>query len=95
MSKIRKSAKGADCQVRLPSICNWNPETTIFAHMGGAGMGRKSSDLFGAHCCSSCHDVIDFRVNPKIFTQKEVHQMFCDGIFRTQQILLDKGLIKI
>ena len=93
-SKIRQSARGAECQVRYPAYCNRDESTVIFAHKGGAGMGRKNSDLFGAHCCSSCHDVADGRVK-SVFTQMEIEVYFYDGIFRTQQILLDNGLIKI
>ena len=29
---LRKLAKGRDCQVRLPGICNGNPETVVLAH---------------------------------------------------------------
>jgi hypothetical protein len=93
-SKIRKSAKGEECCVRFPSICNFDSETTVFAHLGGAGMGRKHADIFGAYCCSSCHDIADSRVNSS-FTNTEIEVYFYEGIFRTQQILLNKGLIKI
>ena len=39
MSKLRKLARDRECQVRIPGICNHNPETTVLAHLGGAGMG--------------------------------------------------------
>jgi len=94
-SKIRKSAKGEECQVRLMGVCNFNPETTIFAHLGGGGMGRKQPDLFGAYCCSDCHSVVDGQVNRNDFFPDELTIYFYQGIIRTQQILLDKGLIKI
>lgn len=64
MSGIRKAAKGQRCQVRLPGICNHNPETVVLAHYRLAGMcgtGIKPSDLLGAFACSSCHDCIDGR----------------------------------
>lgn len=94
-SKIRQSAKGEECQVRIDGICNHNPETTVLAHRGGGGMGRKQPDIFGAYCCSSCHDVIDGRVMSSGHTWNEIYSYFHEGIFRTQQILLDKGLIKL
>lgn len=94
MSKIRKSAQGEDCQVRLFGICNGNPETVIFAHKGGGGMAMKSPDILGAYCCSSCHDVIDGRVKTEI-SRKAIKIDFYDGIFRTQLILIEKGLINI
>ena len=64
MSKIRKSARGQECQVRLPGICNGNPETTVLAHYrmaGMCGMGIKPPDFMGAYACSACHDEIDRR----------------------------------
>lgn len=94
MSKIRKSAKGEECQVRLAGICNFNPETTIFAHIGGGGMGAKMLDIFGSYCCSDCHDVIDGRVKAEI-SRNEVMLDFYGGVFRTQLILIDKGLLII
>ena len=61
MSKITKSARGEECQVRIPGVCNHNPETTIFAHLRGGGMGKKQPDSEGAYCCSDCHDLYDGR----------------------------------
>ncbi len=92
--KITQSANGQECQVRYPGVCNFNDETTIYAHLNGAGMGTKHADIFGAYCCSNCHDLIDGkRVSP--FPPIETHYYFHEGIFRTQQILLNKGLITI
>ena len=93
MSKIRKSAKGEECQVRLFGICNSNPETTVLAHLGGGGMGTKMPDIFGAYCCSSCHDVIDGRKYTSM-SPDEIKLDFYDGMVRTQLILMEKGLIK-
>ncbi len=94
MSKITESARGEECQIRLYKHCNGNPETTVFCHLGGAGMGRKSSDIHGAYGCSDCHDVVDGRVGTNYNTKDEVDLAFYEGVIRTQQILLEKGLIK-
>ena len=94
MSKIRKSAKGEECQVRLSGICNFNPETVVFAHLGGGGMGGKMPDIFGAYCCSSCHDAVDYRVKVGL-TKKELALDFYHGMVRTQLILIDKGLLVV
>jgi len=94
MSKLRKSARGKECQVRLPGYCNFNQETTILAHINGAGMGMKASDIHGAYCCSSCHDVVDSRVHSR-FSKGEVKLAFYEGIIRTQKIMLEEGLIKL
>ena len=86
---------GEDCQVRLHGVCNFNPETTIFAHKGGAGMGMKSADLLGAYCCSDCHDVVDGRGKTPYHDKQDIENAFYEGIFRTQLILIEKELIKL
>jgi len=90
--KIRKSAQGQDCQVRLPGICNFNPETTIPAHVGsGGGMGSKVSDIHMAYCCSSCHDEIDRRT--RLMDAEKAELYAWHGVQRTQEILMNKGLL--
>ncbi len=92
--KIRESAQGQDCQVRLPGICNFNPETTIPAHIGnGGGMGSKVSDLHIAYCCSSCHDEIDRRT--RLMDAEKAELYAWHGVQRTQEILCSMELIKV
>jgi hypothetical protein len=93
MSKLRKSAKGRECQIRIPGVCNFNPETTVLCHLNGGGMGMKHPDLFGAFGCSDCHDWVDGRTSsaPNAYRQ----EYLSDAIFRTQAIWLKEGLIKI
>jgi len=91
-TKITKSARGEECQIRIPNVCNFNPETTVLCHKNGGGAGMKSNDIHCAYGCSSCHDVIDGRIQTE-FTQDEIKIMFYDGIFRTQEILIQKRLI--
>lgn len=91
--KITDSARGEDCQVRLELICNFDNDTTIFAHLGGGGMGYKSHDIHGAYCCSSCHDALDIRSKSE-YTLKHLRLAHYEGMVRTQLILIEKGLIK-
>lgn len=56
-SKLTRAARGRDCQVRIPGVCNGNPETTVLAHYrmaGTCGVGIKPNDLQGAWACSAC-----------------------------------------
>ena len=94
MSKLTKSARGMGCQVRLPGICNFNPETTVLAHLGGAGMGMKSLDIHGAFCCSSCHDAYDGRTKVGI-SRDEIKMYFYDGMVRTQNYWIKNGFLVI
>lgn len=65
MSKIRESARGQQCQIRLAGICNRNPETVVLAHYrmaGTCGIAMKPSDIQAAYACSRCHDAVDGRL---------------------------------
>lgn len=61
---LRDLANGQNCMARIPTVCNFNPETTVLAHLrigGVAGMGQKPPDTCAIWACSCCHDVIDGR----------------------------------
>ena len=108
MSKITDSARGEQCQVRIPGVCNRDPATVVFAHLNGGGMGMKHPDYEGAYCCSACHDVVDGRVPyitheiwPEAFGEKAAAEFsrcvagvcFYEGCVRTRKILIEKGLL--
>ncbi len=92
MSKLRNSAKHRDCAVRIPGVCNFDAGTVVLAHLNGAGMGIKNDDLFAAFACSACHDAIDGR-KPTQWTRDELVSWHKDGVFRTQKIWLQEGMI--
>jgi len=92
MSKIRQSAREEECTVRIIGICNHDPQTTVLAHLGGAGWGRKQNDIHGAYCCSSCHDAVDGRRKTE-YDKDSLKLWHLEGVIRTQTILLEKGLI--
>lgn len=94
MSKLTKSARGRECQIRIPGICNYNPETVVLAHLNGAGMGIKHSDIHGAYACSRCHAVVDGE-KQNDWSSDVLKQFHLEGVIRTQKIMLDEGLIKI
>jgi len=83
---LRRLAKGKDCQLRIPGVCNFNPETTILAHIrrgGVAGMGQKPPDLVGVWSCSDCHDVIDGRYGKNDMHKSELDGYILDALCRT------------
>jgi hypothetical protein len=98
MSKIRESANGEQCQVRIPHHCNFDSRTTVWAHGNGSaagkGIGMKSHDLLGAYACSACHDVYDRRV-PTPLPRAEIELFFWEGHARSLVILIHKGIIAI
>lgn len=94
---LRREARGRECQVRLPHVCNGNSETVVLAHfrmIGLSGMGIKPDDIFGAWCCSACHDVVDKRRFVKDLDPTFIRLAHALGVFRTQQILKDEGKLE-
>jgi hypothetical protein len=96
MSAITKSAKGENCTIRLPSVCNHNPETVVLAHLNGVrfghGVGHKVNDQFAAYSCSCCHDAVDGRVKTS-YSKTELKLAHLEGVIETQIKLKEKGLM--
>ena len=88
--KIMASAKGEHCTLRLNGICNFNPETTVCAHIGRRrGMGIKAGDNMVVYACSSCHAEIDS------YHKSKYSDDLLRGLEETQEHLIDKGLMVI
>lgn len=90
MTNLRDAARGRDCQIRLPGVCNYNPATTVLAHyrlVGISGMGMKAPDVIGAWACSACHLYVD--------THKDdaTARAFLEGVLRTQARLIKDGVL--
>lgn len=95
-TKITKSAQGQDCQVRIPGVCNHNPETTVLAHLNGGGMGMKAPDWQGAYCCSACHSWLDGGwTNDDCATRRIRDNAHYEAVFRTQALLIEQGLLEV
>lgn len=93
-TKYTRSARGQDCQVRLPGICNHDPDTVVLAHLNGGGAGMKHLPIHGAYCCSDCHDVIDRRRKTMI-PWDDVIRWHMDGVIRTQIIMVRDGVLQL
>ena len=109
MSRITESARGEECQVRIPGVCNRDSNTVVFAHLNGGGIGQKHPDSEGAYTCSACHDAYDRRSTTydgdnlripgntpgviHVYTPDDIDLMFFEGCVRTRKILIDEGLL--
>ncbi len=93
--KLRDSARGEECTLQFPVICNGNPETTVLCHLPDEshGMGRKSDDISVAYGCSACHDMIDGRCGNIVLVGADA--TFRRAQNRTLRRMIEKGLIKI
>lgn len=59
--KYLAGSRGQQCSLRIPGVCNNDPDTVVPAHIRDRhkGGGTKASDLSVANACSSCHAVFD------------------------------------
>lgn len=94
MANLRKEARGRDCQIRIPNVCNGDPATTVLCHLPGGGMGTKHHDIHAALGCSACHDVVDSRVRTD-FAPALITLYFMDAVIRTQEIWINEGFISV
>lgn len=90
--KLRASANGQDCTVRLPDTCNHNPATTVLAHLpcGRKGMGMKGFDTVAVYACNACHDVIDGRSAGEVDWQDMPR-----AIAETHEALIGAGILTV
>lgn len=86
---LRELARGKGCMVRVPGVCNSDPETTVLAHVrmiGVSAMSMKSPDWFASWACSACHDYVDSRsVTGEPCCRR---LMLLEGMVRTQHEIL-------
>lgn len=99
MTPIRRAARGQDCTIQLPGICNRDPATSVLCHSNaladGKGMGLKAPDTAAAIGCYACHEVLDGRrPRPAWLSKDQVDEAFRAGVALTHQFLRTKGLIE-
>lgn len=94
-SAIRMSAKGEQCLVRIPGVCNRNSSTTVLAHLNGAGVGCKHGDHKAAYCCSACHDWLDGGYVQHGYGRTTRDLWHLESVIRTQDRLIEKGLLLV
>lgn len=98
MTPIRRAARGQDCTMLIPGVCNRDPDTTVLCHSNsladGKGMGLKAPDTAACFGCSSCHDVLDGRRPlPGWMTKLVLLAVFERAVKITHEILHRKGLL--
>jgi hypothetical protein len=93
---LRKIANGRECMVRLPGICNRNPETVVLAHIRNQwfSRGSKPPDICGVWACSACHDVIDGRTQVWAWTPDQIDAMVLDALCRQLHEYAKEGIVK-
>lgn len=94
--RLRRSAQGQPCTLRLPGICEGDSATTVLAHppVANGGMSIKGSDLDGAFACARCHDVLDKRQSSRL-SLGEIYECWIRGAQETRAIWVQQGLVSV
>ena len=95
-NKYTKAAKGQECQIRIPHVCNNDPETVVLAHLDDLQFqaGHKSLDIHGAFSCYACHNAVaGLSGSTHSHTTEELKLMHLQAVIRTQMIFVQMGLI--
>ena len=96
-TSARRAARGRDCTLMIPGVCNRDPATTVLCHSNrladGKGMGLKAPDSAACFGCSDCHDVLDGRRPlPSWLTRELLEYMFDRARNATQEQLKQEGI---
>ena len=99
LTKIQAAARGQECTLQFPRVCNGRTDTTVLCHSNqlqdGKGMGLKAPDTRAAFGCSACHDVLDGRApRPDGFTYEQMISRFNQAVEATHVVLRRLGLMK-
>lgn len=93
--RLLNAAHGQQCMVKIPNVCNGNPDTTVAAHSNqlthGKGMGIKAHDCFIAWACSDCHREID----QGKMNKEDKQYYWQQGFERTLLAMLQFGIIVV
>ncbi len=93
----RRAARGRECTLVLPGVCNRDPATTVLCHSNrladGKGMALKAPDSAACFGCSDCHDVLDGRRPlPGWMTREQLEDTFDRATAITQEQLKQEGI---
>lgn len=90
---LREAARGRQCQIRIPGVCNHDPETSVLAHYRlGTGIGQKPPDVMAAIACSACHDAVDRRAHLEL-EYEFVRHAHAEGCLRTLELWAREGRV--
>ena len=91
--KIRDSANGEACSLRISDQCTDEYGSVVLCHVGRRrGMGIKCGDHFAVYACNYCHDIIDGRVKSD-FSNSELDSEKFRALEETQEKMIKKGLL--
>ena len=97
-NKLLAAAKGQQCQLQIPGVCQGGTETTVACHspLCEDRNGTKAPDFSIAFGCMACHDVLDRRkrAGAQYLTEDDQRYYFHRGLLRTLANIFDRGILK-
>ncbi len=89
--KLRDSARGQDCTMRVAGTCYNHSSTTVLAHVNTEGgcMGGKSDDYSACFACHDCHQWLDLNLG----TEEDRLFYTRRAMVRTWRIWIEEGYI--
>ena len=87
---LRQLARGKPCDLRIPGVCNRDPETTVLAHINTEfkGVALKSPDICAVRACSDCHEYVGDMATD------EMRLLGLQGLLRTLKAYVEEGVIQ-
>jgi hypothetical protein len=94
---VQDAARDEECTLNIAGVCNYDPATSVMAHLPDEsnGMGTKSFFLSVAISCSACHDAIDRRTLAPAMTELDRAFYMRRAQTRTWRRLVEKGIVTI
>jgi hypothetical protein len=87
--KIRQSAKGEICSLRVSPYCDYD-QSVVLCHIGkDSGVGTKCNDTFSVYGCYECHRLIDTKSKESYAVDK------LRALEETQNKFHEKKLIEV
>ena len=97
MPKLRAAARGAECMMNVPRVCNHDNTTTVLAHSNAANSGRgtgyKGNDWLAVSMCANCHSWYDQRSTDFPVVKFRRQELFDEAWVRQVRWWLEQGLL--
>ncbi len=98
--KLTAAAKGQQCTLQIPGVCQGGTETTVPCHspLGEDRNGTKAPDFAVMDGCMACHSRIDRRekMPDGDYINDDDQRFYAHrGIMRTLANRFERGIIKI
>ena len=96
LQKLRDSARGETCLMRLDDCAGQDTRTCVLAHVRSGynkGMGSKPDDCVGVTMCASCHDMYDGRRKAP-YTREEMDAWFFESYAVQVARWIRQGVLK-